>query len=915
MTLLSLSLALAAEPSWTETLDRVTHAVVAIKMDIPRAFDGDGRSTSQATGFVIDDGWILTNRHVVTPGPVKAHAIFFDKEEVDLTPVYRDPVHDFGLYRYDPDDLRHMEPPHLQLSPDHAHVGLEIRVVGNDGGDQLQILDGTLARLDREAPSYGSDFNDFNTFYYQAASATSGGSSGSPVVDVEGHVVALNAGGSGRTASSYYLPLHRVVRAVELLQEGKEVPRGTMQTRVVLETYDELARLGVPESVVDQARERRPDSTGLLVVQEVLPGGPAEGELSIGDVVLEVDGAPVFDHVTLEGALDAHVGEAISLKVAHRGEVVDVTVTPGDLHAITPSSFLEMGGGVLHPLSYHQARVMQAPVAGISVAAKGFVLSQAGVPSNAIIVEVDGKPVTTLEALDTQLAAMGHGQPFTVRYFPRGRPGETYLATAIMDRHWFDQRICTRDDSLGSWPCVATEVETEERYPPVVDVELPEVDDKRAAKVANGLVRLDVAIPVEAGAVPSTSYSGVGLYVGDGLLLTDRDTVPVALAEVEVIVGGVARLPAQVVALHPVHDVAVLRFDPSGLEQAGLEPVELREPFEEGDKIWYVGLDGDELSSKEARVDGFEPLHLRASGSPRFRETNLDVYELDEHFRNPGVLVDKKGRVGGLWASFSYQSGNEAKALWRGMPSDILADAVDLADGEAEARTLSMELRAVPLASAVQMGLPQDVIARLVDASVHRRQVLGVVRRMPTLDGVRPGDLLLAVDGRTVTTFRDVEAAVRGRDGVRLTLFRDGAATEVEVPTEVLDPIGIDRVLVWNGLRVHMAHRDARMQGMPSCPYISYYESGSPARRGGIYAWRCIEAVNGTPTPDLDALLAVDAELDGDAKIRVDLLHLEGKRYVRTMEPHRAFFPTEDLRMIDGVWTRELKRSPSGSAE
>ncbi len=907
MTLLSLSLALAAEPSWDDTLDRVTRGVVAIKMDIPRGFDGDGRSNSQATGFIIDDGWILTNRHVVTPGPVKSKAVFFDKEEVDLVPVYRDPVHDFGLYRYDPDELQHMEPPHLALSPDHARVGLDIRVVGNDGGDQLQILDGTLARLDREAPEYGADFNDFNTFYYQAASATSGGSSGSPVVDVEGHVVAVNAGGSGRTASSYYLPLHRVVRAVKLLQAGEPVPRGTIQTRLVLQTYDELARLGIGKAVLDEARVTKPESTGLLVVQEVLPGGPADGKLRIGDVVLAVNGAPVFDHVVMEGALDEHVGETLSLKVARRGEVEELEVSPEDLHGITPSAFLEVGGGVLHPLSYHQARVMQAPVHGISVADRGFVFSQAGMPRNAVIIEVDGEPVTTLDALDVQLAAMGQGQAFTMRYFRRGRPTETFLVTGQMDRRWFDQRLCVRDDGSGEWPCTSSDVTTEERYPAVVDVELEEVDDKRAARIASSLVRIDVAIPMQVGAVPSTSYSGVGLYVGDGLLLTDRDTVPEALAEVEVVVGGVSRLPARVVALHPVHNVAVLRFDPSGLEHAGLEPAELREPFEKGEKAWYVGLDGDDVFSKPAVIDGFEPLHLSASGSPRFRETNLDVYTIDETFGEPGVLVDKKGRVGGLWASFSYQQGRDTEALWRGLPADVLGDALDLVDGEADARTLSVELRAIPLSAAVEVGLPEDRIQQLVDAAIDRRQILGVIRRMPSLEAVRSGDLLLAVDGAAVTTFRDVEAAVRGRDEVVLTLFRDGEVQEVKVPTERLDPVGIDRVVVWNGLRVHMAHRAVRMQGMPACPYISYYEGGSPARRGGIYSWRCIEAVNGTPTPDLDALLAVDATLGDDAKVRVDLLHLEGKRYVRTLQPHRGFFPTVDLRLDDGTWVREVR--------
>ena len=69
------------------------------------------------------DSLIITNRHVVGAGPFTGYVVFDNHEEADAYPVYRDPVHDFGILRFDPKAIKYMPVSALTLRPDLAKGG------------------------------------------------------------------------------------------------------------------------------------------------------------------------------------------------------------------------------------------------------------------------------------------------------------------------------------------------------------------------------------------------------------------------------------------------------------------------------------------------------------------------------------------------------------------------------------------------------------------------------------------------------------------------------------------------------------------------------------------------------------------------------------------------------------------------
>ena len=905
---------------WQETIDQVVPGVVALRVNSPRAFDSEMPGTLQATGFVVDaeQGLILTNRHVVRSGPVVAEAVLLDHEEVPVQAVYRDPVHDFGFYRFDPEVVEFMELPELTLAPENARLGREIRVIGNDAGEKLSILPGTIARLDRRAPDYGpSTWSDFNTFYIQAASGTSGGSSGSPVVDIEGKVVALNAGGSMAAASSFFLPLERVQRALAKLQKGEAVERGTLQTVFIYEPYDEVRRLGVRRETEAAARSAFPESTGMMVVGQVVPGGPAAGLLEPGDVVVKLNGKRLGDFIALESVLDDSVGDRVALDIERGGEMMRLELEVDDLHAITPDRYLEFGGGSLNPLSYHQARNHSIPVEGVYLANPGYVFSREGMPRGVVITHVGGADVADLETFEAEMARYADGEKVPLRFYSPVNPRAPTVMVVRADRKWFPMQMCGRDDATGRWPCVASPAPEAPKpiEPASTDMVLQGVPSP-VKKVGSSIVQVNYDVPYRLDGVHGDRFTGAGLVVDTeaGLIVVDRETVPIALGDLSIVFGGSVEVPGEVAYLHPEHNLAIVRYDPARLGETGVRAATFSDrELEPGDPVWLVGITGGQrIVSRETRVARREPVTLAQTFPPRFRERNIEVISLDDVMSTVGgVLVDDDGRVQALWASFSAGEGQMSDSFFGGIPASSLRLLLDrLKSGEDVAwRSLGVEFVPVTLSQARGRGLSDEQARRLEKADPKGRRVLMVRRTdaMPTSEqSLHPGDLVLSVNGRPVTRHDEIEQASM-QEEVRLEVLRDGQRRELIVSTQPREGTGTDRALLWAGTLLQDAPDVlAREYGIaPTGVYVARYWFGSPANRYGLMATTRILEVDGHPTPDLDAFIEVMEKRPDRDSVRLKTVDLDGRTSVTTLKLDLEYWPTAELRQTEEGWTVE----------
>lgn len=200
----------ARELSFVEIAEAATPSVVLLAV-----YDGAGNEAGTGTGFVIGDGRVATNHHVIAKasrvvarfpngGDLAVEGILADDPSKDLAII--------KLARGGQTPLRLAEPPGIK-------VGEEIAVIGSPLGLSTTLLTGIVAAIRQGGIEPDSAEVVTSAWALHITAPTAPGSSGSPILSRRGEVVGVVVGGRSNTPGMHFgilvADLHALIARME----------------------------------------------------------------------------------------------------------------------------------------------------------------------------------------------------------------------------------------------------------------------------------------------------------------------------------------------------------------------------------------------------------------------------------------------------------------------------------------------------------------------------------------------------------------------------------------------------------------------------------------------------------------------------------------------------------------------------
>jgi len=280
--------------------------------DEERGRDYDARSLG--SGFIVsEDGYILTNRHVIADAD-KIIVRLNDRRELEAKVIGSDKRSDVAVLKVDADDL-----PVVKIGDSNQlQVGEWVLAIGSPFDFDHTVTSGIVSALARSLP------NENYVPFIQTDVAINPGNSGGPLFNMAGEVVGVNAQIYSRTGGfmglSFAIPIDLAMDVAEQLKNHGQVSRGWLGVLIQDVTRELAESFGLSKP------------QGALISQ-VLPDSPAEkAGLKVGDVIVEFNGR----NIPTSSALPPMVGvtpidKPVKVKVLREGKYKNLRVMIGEL--------------------------------------------------------------------------------------------------------------------------------------------------------------------------------------------------------------------------------------------------------------------------------------------------------------------------------------------------------------------------------------------------------------------------------------------------------------------------------------------------------------------------------------------------------------------------------------------------------
>ncbi|MGE0625454.1 MAG: DegQ family serine endoprotease [Pseudomonadales bacterium] len=235
------------------------------------------RPRSLGSGFVLGDGYILTNNHVVEEAD-EIVVRFSDRRELDAELIGADPRSDLALLRVDVKDL-----PSVKLGDsEKLKVGEWVLAIGSPFGFDYSVTAGIVSAKGRSLPT---ELNENYVPYLQTDVAINPGNSGGPLFNLDGEVIGINSqiysNSGGFMGVSFAIPINVAMEVVDQLKESGHVARGWLG--VMIQDVD--------KNLAEALGLDRPRGA---LISRVLDDSPAEaGGILEQDIITAINGHPI----------------------------------------------------------------------------------------------------------------------------------------------------------------------------------------------------------------------------------------------------------------------------------------------------------------------------------------------------------------------------------------------------------------------------------------------------------------------------------------------------------------------------------------------------------------------------------------------------------------------------------------------